>query len=291
MIACRALGLNYSVLMATSGLIGVTITSARTLGIEYYIAYYQTNEHSDDSSISSESFSFDKKDILRREEIKIPNQQQINWSKQITGNCATIQSILTLFQKEGHVFDARTLATTAHRIAKLYVLTERKKLGDKRIYSLADTCRQRIAEMHTHSITNTVWAFATLGIEVPRLFATVAGVALNRMESFSHAALSTLVWAFAVAKYKAPRLFTAIADEAIAHIDQFNPLELTNIAWAMAVTNQNTPKLFHAIALVSSSKVSAFNLDSISSLTWALGSSKTVAPHFFASVEQVLFAN
>ena len=42
--------------------------------------------------------------------------QQIQWGKQITGRGATSETILTLFDREGHAFSARNLATTMHRV-------------------------------------------------------------------------------------------------------------------------------------------------------------------------------
>ena len=55
----------------------------------------------------------------RGDERKAPLHQQIAWNKHITRHGMTSETILTLFEQNGHQFNARNLATAVHRIGKL----------------------------------------------------------------------------------------------------------------------------------------------------------------------------
>ena len=72
-----------------------------------------------------------------------PRQQQIAWGKQITGLDATPATILALFERDGHRFEARNLATALHRVGKL---GGRRLTRDPRLERLIETCAWRIRE-------------------------------------------------------------------------------------------------------------------------------------------------
>ena len=64
-----------------------------------------------------------------------PLHQQIQWGKQITGREATPETILTMFEREGHAFSARNLATSVHRSGKI---GGRRIRSDRRLVPLAE---------------------------------------------------------------------------------------------------------------------------------------------------------
>ena len=66
-----------------------------------------------------------------------PKWQQITWGKQITGRSATIDSILGLFDAQGHRFSSRNLATAAHRVAKIGGRRRNPAAKDSRMQALS----------------------------------------------------------------------------------------------------------------------------------------------------------
>ena len=94
----------------------------------------------------------------------------------MTSTRATSESVLALFTSEGHRFEARNLATAAHRAAKF-----RRKADDlrrdRRMTMLADACQKRIQDFAPQELANIAWAFATARIDAHELFEAISDTA------------------------------------------------------------------------------------------------------------------
>ena len=93
---------------------------------------------------------------------------------------------------------ARQLATVAVGVAGTSIPGE--SLGVL-LRTLARASEQRVHEFNAQGLTNTVWAFATVGKtdekSNEKLFAVFANAAEQRMGEFTAQALSNTAWAFA----------------------------------------------------------------------------------------------
>jgi len=95
----------------------------------------------------------------------------------------------------------------------------------------------RLNEFNSQDLANTVWAFATAGVEAPQLFEGIAAETGSRLKEFNSQNLANMAWAFATAGVEAPELFEAIAAEAVSRLNEFDSQGLANIAWALACFN------------------------------------------------------
>ena len=163
----------------------------------------------------------------------------------MTNPRATSESVLALFATEGHRFEARNLATAAHRAAKFRGHDLRQ---DRRMATLADACRARVRDFEPQHLANTAWAFATMGIDARKLFDAIADAARSRLSEFKAQELANTAWAFAKSGIDARELFDAIADAARSRLCEFNAQNLANTAWAFATMGIDARKLFDAIA-------------------------------------------
>ena len=181
----------------------------------------------------------------RDDDQEAPRHQQIQWGKQMTGRDATPETILTLFEREGHAFSARNLATSVHRVGKL---GEHRVRSDRRLPPLAEKCRRRIDAFAPQELANTAWGFAKTDFIERVLFIAIAVEALKRLGDFNSQNLANTVWAFAKADVAAEALFKAIAAAALRCIGEFKAQEMANTVWAFATADVVAQTLFKAIA-------------------------------------------
>ena len=172
-------------------------------------------------------------------------QQQIAWGKRITRLDATPATILALFEREGHRFEARNLATAVHRVGKL---AGRRLTRDPRLERLIETCAWRIREFEPQGITNIAWGSAKTGSKNQRFFEVIAAETPGRICEFNSQNMANMAWAFATACVSAEPFFTAIAAEAPLRIGEFNAQAMANTAWAFATAGVSAEPLFEAIA-------------------------------------------
>jgi len=191
-------------------------------------------------------------------------QQQIWWGRAMAN--AEPEAILTLFEKAGHRFSGRNLATAAHRLAKR---GGRRFRDDPRVAQLAEGCRRRVGDFNSQEMAITAWAFATASVAAPRLFEAIAAEASARIRQFTPQQLANTAWAFATASVAAPRVFEAIADEAPRRIHEFNSQGLANTAWAFATASVAAPRLFEAIADETRRRIREFNAQEMANTIWA----------------------
>ena len=161
-----------------------------------------------------------------------PLQQQIAWGRQITGRDATHETILVLFERDGHRFEARNLATALHRVGKF---GGRRLTRDPRLKRLVDMCARRIGDFKAQEITNSAWGCAKSGFADQRFFGEIAAEAARQINEFNPQNLANTVWAFATASVVAERLFKAVAAEVSRRINEFKAQEMANTVWAFCL--------------------------------------------------------
>ena len=185
-----------------------------------------------------------------------PLQQQIAWGKQITRLDATPATILALFEREGHRFEARNLATALHRVGKL---GGRRLTRDPRLERLIETCAWRIREFTPQQIANIAWGSAKTGFTDHRFFEAVAAEAARRITEFDSQAMANTAWAYATASVTAEPLFKAIAVEVPRRIGEFNAQEMANTIWTFAKACVAADSLFKAVAAEAPRRIGEFN--------------------------------
>mmetsp|Transcript_25318 Transcript_25318/g.81901 ORF Transcript_25318/g.81901 Transcript_25318/m.81901 type:complete len:551 (-) Transcript_25318:1772-3424(-) len=206
-------------------------------------------------------------------------QQQIWWGRAMAN--AEPEAILTLFEKAGHRFSGRNLATAAHRLAKR---GGRRFRDDPRVAQLAEGCRRRVGDFNSQEMAITAWAFATASVAAPRLFEAIAAEASARIRQFTPQQLANTAWAFATASVVAPRLLEAIADEAPRRIHEFNSQGLANTAWAFATASVAAPRLFETIADEAARRIDEFKSQGLANTAWAFATASVVAPRLLEAI-------
>ena len=68
---------------------------------------------------------------------------------------------------------------------------------EKPFAALAIAAERRLREIHTHNVTNTAWAFATVNYRDAMLFAALATEAERRLSEFNPQAVANTAWAVA----------------------------------------------------------------------------------------------
>jgi very-short-patch-repair endonuclease len=137
---------------------------------------------------------------------------------------------------------------------------------------------------NAQNLANIAWAFATAGVPAPRLYATIAQQAEERIGIFTAQNLANIAWAFAKADVSAPRLYAAIAQEAEARVSEFKAQELANIVWAFATAGVSAPRLFATIAQQAEARAGAFNAQSLANTAWAFATAGVRAPRLYAAI-------
>uniref|UniRef100_A0A7S3JV57 RAP domain-containing protein n=1 Tax=Aureoumbra lagunensis TaxID=44058 RepID=A0A7S3JV57_9STRA len=198
--------------------------------------------------------------------------QQIHWNKaMISEKNATAESVLSLFAAEGDRFEARNLATAAHRAAK-YARSERIRLEkDDRMLKLAEACQKQIHEFEPQGLANIAWAYAITNICVPDLYIAIAGVAQKKIHKFNPQEISTTAWAFVSAHVSAPDLLKLFTDQALFNLEAFtkNPQTVTNLLWAVSSAGIHAPNFFQQIARTILPKLEQYNIQQLAKCAWA----------------------
>jgi hypothetical protein len=82
------------------------------------------------------------------------------------------------------------------------------------------------------AVANTVWAFATLGVQARELFAAVDGKVEWLVEEGSPQAVAITAWAFATLGVEAETLFDAIETRAVWLVEEGDQQAVSNTLWA-----------------------------------------------------------
>jgi hypothetical protein len=139
-----------------------------------------------------------------------------------------------------------------------------------------------VAKGKPQEIANTAWAFATLRRDAPKLLAAIdeRGAWLVR-ESKHPQDVSHTAWAFATLGKHAPTFFSAIDERADWLAMESNPQAISNTAWAFATLGQISPKLFRAIDARAAYLIKEGQPQNISNTAWAFAKLGSDAPNFW----------
>ena len=157
-----------------------------------------------------------------------------------------LKHIFEYTQNTLRFFDMKDLSQIIYSMAKLVVVL--RKLGGNRrggdiatvlsdlllnhgmaisedlFRSFASAAADKLHQFNPQALSNTVWAYATAGINHPKLFEKMANhiVASDRLDRFNPQALKDTVWAYATAQVSHPMLFQKVAKAAIQRKEEIN---------------------------------------------------------------------
>eukprot|EP00850_Spirogloea_muscicola_P015407 SM000117S25527 [mRNA] locus=s117:436050:440282:+ [translate_table: standard] len=98
------------------------------------------------------------------------------------------------------------------------------------------------------ALSNTVWAFATVGVADEPLLEALAAESLRKLPTFETQALANTAWAFATLRWSKPDLLDAIAARCEGLLEQFHDHSLSSLAFALATLAHPAPRLYAAIS-------------------------------------------
>jgi hypothetical protein len=122
-------------------------------------------------------------------------------------------------------FEPRCLSNLAYAYALLGHNPQLDK-GCTLLENIANISITCIRDFNPQELANTVWAYATAGVQHPALFNKLGDdvVSLNNLKSFKPQALANIIWAFATACVKHPALFKKVGDHVVA-LDNLKPFD------------------------------------------------------------------
>lgn len=109
--------------------------------------------------------------------------------------------------------------------------------------------RRGLSEFGPQDIANSIWAFVTAGQSDPELMDCVDKEVMKKgLANFNRQELANLVWAFAKAEHPMDRFLQQVEEEVVARqLWVFRPQELSNLVWAFATAGRQAPTMFQAI--------------------------------------------
>ena len=144
--------------------------------------------------------------------------------------------------------------------------------------AIAFEAAPRLDQFKHNEMSSLAWLYATTpvgGRATEVLFTALEAQVVNRVAEFSAQAMSMTVWAFATMRRNTPRMYEAIAAEAPARLGSFNGQDFANTAWAFAAAGHRAPALFVALASAISARVRRedglhfLNAQNLANLAWA----------------------
>ena len=145
------------------------------------------------------------------------------------------------------------------------------------------------------TMSNTVWAYATLDISHTSLFKKIADhiVGLDNLKAFAPQALSNLVWAYATAKESHPKLFKKVSNHIVALDDlrAFAPQNLSNLVWAHATAKEVSPLLSQKIAEAAIKRQNEFSSQELANLLYAFATNGQTDQNLFESLVPTVAAH
>jgi len=151
--------------------------------------------------------------------------------------------------------------------------------------SQAKIAKDFVEKANAQDISNAVWAFATLGIPAPALFANIEAHSNRLFKEGKPQDVAITAWAFATLGIEAPKLFAAIEAHSDWLVKEGNPQDGSNTAWALATLRTQAPKLFAHIEAHSEWFVKEGNPQAVANTAWAFATLGVEAPKMFGHVE------
>jgi len=166
---------------------------------------------------------------------------------------ANFDSVLTLVKQKETELNSVNIATALHRVA---VHTKRSRaerdrmLRDPRFLDLVDFAQARAPECNPRSVSDVMWACATLQHWPPTMLKPLLTQVSVHLDSsaFEPQHLSLIVWALAVLQCKPVKLLEQIEQQAITQIDGFNMQNCANLLWGFAKLNYKAEAALKAVS-------------------------------------------
>lgn len=179
-----------------------------------------------------------------------------------------------------------------HTIANLVWAFAKSKNHNPPLFEmLAKRATENVQCFDRQSISNTVWAYATLGVCHEELFATFGSytVESGQWRTFSPQMASNLLWAYAKVGVTVMPLFDAFAEYIAIHAEEFDTQNVANCAWAYAVAQLPSRGVFETLTRWALGRLGSFRLDELCGLLWAYAKAKEAqSPIFEEAVELLL---
>eukprot|EP00929_Paragymnodinium_shiwhaense_P092186 TRINITY_DN52061_c0_g1_i1.p1 TRINITY_DN52061_c0_g1~~TRINITY_DN52061_c0_g1_i1.p1 ORF type:complete len:963 (+),score=176.68 TRINITY_DN52061_c0_g1_i1:124-3012(+) len=180
-----------------------------------------------------------------------------------------------------------------HTIANLvWAFAKSKNRHDALFEFMARRACQYVREFDRQSVSNTVWAYATVDVCNEELFAVFADYTVDSglWQDFSPQMASNLLWAYGKVGVTNMRLFDTFAKYIELHIHEFDNQNIANSAWAYAIAQLPSKHVFDTLTRRISGRMSEFRLDEFCGLLWAFTKAKGTAnsPIFEEAVELLL---
>eukprot|EP00927_Polykrikos_kofoidii_P031259 TRINITY_DN26908_c0_g1_i1.p1 TRINITY_DN26908_c0_g1~~TRINITY_DN26908_c0_g1_i1.p1 ORF type:complete len:980 (+),score=206.02 TRINITY_DN26908_c0_g1_i1:74-3013(+) len=176
-----------------------------------------------------------------------------------------------------------------HTIANLLWAFAKSKNPHPALFEmLAKRACQDVAEFDRQSVSNTVWAFATLDVCNEELFAVFGAHTVDSglWRRFSPQMASNLLWAYAKVGVTIMPLFDAFAEFISLHAESFDTQNIANSAWAYANAQLPCKGVFDTLWARSRGRLDSFRLDELCGLLWAYVKAKEAdSPIFQEAIE------
>ena len=158
------------------------------------------------------------------------------------------EEVLTLTDKNKKQLNAVNAATALHRIASHLKKTRAQRdrvLRDPRFLELLDIAEDRAPLCNPRSVSDTLWAFATLQHWPPKMLTPLLTRVAVHLEAnaFEAQHLALIVWAFAVLELKPTKLLDRIEACSISQLPSFRPQNCANLLWGFAKLNYKPTQL------------------------------------------------
>mmetsp|Transcript_25687 Transcript_25687/g.38781 ORF Transcript_25687/g.38781 Transcript_25687/m.38781 type:complete len:490 (-) Transcript_25687:63-1532(-) len=180
-------------------------------------------------------------------------------------------------------FDARTLSSTAHGIAK--VSSKSNVTIKKDMWMMLKDKAIKIKSFDSRETSLLLWSFAKMNIKASDLFDMIASETILKLDGFSPQSIANILWSYAKLDYRAPDLFNTAARVSVAKIDEFNSQDLSNTLWAFAKARHAAPELFDEAILAARLRIDAFKAREIASISSSYAKMGHHAPELFKAIE------
>lgn len=177
----------------------------------------------------------------------------------------------------------------ATSVDQMLTLAE-NEIVQRRAYHNADT-EGGLADFKPQELSNTIWAFSTVGRHDSGVYAAVVEEMKRRnLPDFVPQDLANSVWAIVTAGHACPELLAQVQEDALKRgIASFKTQEIANMVWALAKADHPIHPLLASVASdVRKRKLAAFQPQELSNIVWAFATQAFKAESLLDVVEEEL---
>ena len=166
--------------------------------------------------------------------------------------CEDAEAILTLTEKNAKQLRSVNAATALHRIASYLKKTRPQRdrvLRDQRFIALVDIAADCMEYSNPRSVSDMMWAFATLQHWPPTMLKPLLTRMAAHLEAgaFEAQHLSLITWSFAILELKPTKLLERIEECSISQLKDLSQQNCANLLWGFAKLNYKPEKLLPKI--------------------------------------------